>query len=54
MKFKCKHKETEIREHSRRNHPFGRKDKPKFYKGYKFSEHCIECGKIIRKWKSRG
>ena len=54
MEQKCNHAKSEIREHRRKNYPFGKKSKPKFYKGYKFTQHCKDYGKIISKWKYRG
>lgn len=50
---KCKHKNKELHMHRRKNYPFGRKSKPRYY-GVKYvSEHCKSCRKILRKWKVR-
>lgn len=45
--MKCRHNKTEIHKHHRRNYPFGKKSKPRFY-GIKYcTMHCLKCKKVL-------
>lgn len=47
----CPHRGVESHKHRRKNYPFGKKSKARFYGIKKVTVHCLKCKKIIDGWK---
>lgn len=52
-KHKCWHKKTALHRHRRKNYPFGQKSKSIQTSVKSVTEHCMDCNKIVDKWKVR-